>query len=104
MKDEKDIKLTVGGVIYNIVKKAKINSETLTPEEWKKVEADIVDAILSTIYPGDEIPEDQLTFSHLASTFAFMNELIRKMNEAAGLSASENDDEEEEENNSEFIV
>lgn len=108
--ENKEVHLTVGGVIYNIVKKAKINSETLTPEEWKKVEADIVDAILSTVYPGDEIPEDQLTFSHISSTLSFMNELITKLNSFLKQDKDETDDNESETDNSlvqddpEFIV
>ena len=88
-QEKQAIKITIGSLIYNLVKKANIDSETLTPEEWKKVEKEIVATILSPVYPNEEILEEQLSFDSLASTFIFMNKMVEQLSDVLNKNVGE---------------
>ena len=71
---------SVSALIYGYLKEKDVNLKGMSVEDWKKIEQDIVEIILAEIYPGEEIPEDQLSFTALAHSFAFMSHFIEALN------------------------
>lgn len=71
---------SVSALIYGYLKEKDLNLKEMSVEDWKKIEQDLVEIILAEIYPGEEIPEDQLSFSALAQSFAFMSGFIEMLN------------------------
>ena len=81
---------SVSALIYGYIKE-KEQFKDLTVEQWKEMEKDIIAIILGEIYPGDEIPEDQLTFTALTHSFAFMSNFIETLNRNLDKSGGEED-------------
>lgn len=71
---------SVSALVYGYLKEKDVNLKGMSVEDWKKIEQDIVEIILAEIYPGEEIPEDQLSFTALAHSFAFMSNFIETLN------------------------
>lgn len=71
---------SVSALIYGYLKEKDINLLNMTVDEWKEIEKDLVEIILAEIYPGEEVPEDQLTFTSLAHSIAFMSNFIETLN------------------------
>ena len=70
---------SVSALIYGYLKEKDVNLLNMTVDQWKAIEKDLVEIILSEVYPGEEIPEDQLTFSALTQSFAFMSNFIETL-------------------------
>ena len=71
---------SVSALVYGYLKEKDVNLKGMSVEDWKKIEQNIVEIILAEIYPGEEIPEDQLSFTALAHSFAFMSHFIETLN------------------------
>lgn len=90
---------TVSALIYGYLKEKDLNLKDMTVDQWKEIEMDLVEIILAEVYPGEEASEDQLNFTTLTHSIAFMSNFIEalnaKMYEAGALSGeveSSNDD------------
>lgn len=90
---------SVSALIYGYLKEKDINLMQMTVDEWKAIEKDIVEIILAEVYPGEDVAEDQLNFTTLARSIAFMSNFIEMLNtnldESGALSGevkSDNDD------------
>ena len=77
---------TVSALIYGFLKEKDLNLKDMTVDQWKAIESDLVEIILSEVYPGEEIPEDQLTFTSLTHSFAFMSHFIEALEKNAASS------------------
>ena len=71
---------SISALIYGYLKEKDINLKSMSVDDWKKIEQDLVEIILAEIYPGEEIPEDQLSFTALTHSFAFMSNFIEALN------------------------
>lgn len=85
-------KPTVSALVYGYIKEKEAFKD-LTVEQWKEMEKDIVEIILAEIYPGEEISEDQLNFTSLAHSFAFMSNFIETLNRQLEQANTEKKDE-----------
>lgn len=107
---------TVSALIYGYLKEKDLNFKTMTVEQWKEIEMDLVEIILAEVYPGEEVSEDQLNFTTLAHSIAFMSNFIEMLNanleKSGALSgevqsssdSSDDDDEASEEQQGKFEV
>lgn len=78
---------SVSALIYGYLKEKDLNLLQMTVEEWKEIEKDLVEIILAEVYPGEEISEDQLNFTTLAHSIAFMSNFIEQLNASAAQNA-----------------
>ena len=76
---------TPSALIYGYLKEKDINLKTMTVEQWKEIEMDLVEILLSEVYPGEEMTEDQLNFTTLMHSFAFMSNFIETLNKNLNL-------------------
>ncbi len=79
---------SVSALIYGYLKEKDLNFKSMSVDQWKEIEKDLVEIILSEIFPGEEIAEDQLTFTALANSIAFMSNFISKLNQTIDSSDS----------------
>lgn len=71
---------TVSALIYGYLKEKDLNLKEMTVDQWKEIEMDLVEIILAEVYPGEEVQEDQLSFTTLAHSIAFMSNFIEMLN------------------------
>ena len=91
---------SASALIYGYLKEKDINLKDMSVNEWKDIEKDLVEIILAEVYPGEEVTEDQLNFTTLAHSIAFMSNFIEALNknlDAAGLSGISQDEEDDKE-------
>ena len=82
---------SVSALMFGYLKEKDLNLKDMSVEEWKAIEMDLVSILLGEIYPGEEATEDQLNFTALANSIAFMSKFINALNqnlEKENLSAS----------------
>lgn len=72
-------KPSVSALVYGYLKEKDLNLKEMSVEQWKEIEKDLVEILLSEVYPGEEMVEDQLSFSALMSSFSFMSNFIEKL-------------------------
>lgn len=87
---------SVSALVYGYLKEKDLNLKDMSVEEWKKIEMDLVEIVLSEVYPGEEVQEDQLNFTALAHSIAFMSHFIEALN--AGLDKVSQDEKAETKN------
>ena len=51
----------------------------MSVDQWKEIEKDIVEILLSEVYPGEDISEAQLNFTALMRSFKFMSQFIEML-------------------------
>lgn len=73
---------SVSALIYGYLKEKNLNLKEMSVNQWKEIEKDIVELILAETFPGEEISEDQLTFTSLANSIGFMATFINKVNQS----------------------
>lgn len=86
---------TPSALVYGYLKEKDLNLKDMTVEKWKEIEMDLVEILLSEVYPGEEMPEDQLNFTALMHSFAFMSNFIEALNknlDLANTSGKDNTD------------
>lgn len=91
---------SVSALVYGYLKEKDLNLKDMTVEQWKEIEMDLVEIILAEVYPGEEIVEDQLNFTTLAHSIAFMSNFIETLNrnlDTSGLSSLVNNEEDDDE-------
>ena len=66
-------------LVYGFLKEKDLNLKEMTPAQWKEIEKDIVEILLSEVYPGEDVSEDQLTFTSLMQSFGFMSQFIEAL-------------------------
>lgn len=66
-------------LVFGLLKEKDLNLKDMTVEQWKEIEKDIVDVLLSEVYPGEDISEDQLNFTSLIQSFGFMSKFIEAL-------------------------
>ena len=70
---------TPSALIFGLLKEKDLNLKDMSPEQWKEIEKDIVEVLLSEVYPGEDISEDQLNFTSLIQSFSFMSKFIETL-------------------------
>lgn len=71
---------TPSALVYGYLKEKDLNLKDMTVEQWKSIEMDLVEILLSEVYPGEEMTEDQLNFTTMMHSFAFMSNFIETLN------------------------
>lgn len=71
---------TPSALVYGYLKEKDLNLKDMTVEQWKNIEMDLVEILLSEVYPGEEMAEDQLNFTTMMRSFAFMSNFIEALN------------------------
>ena len=71
---------SVSALMYGYLKEKDVNLKDMSVDEWKKMEMDLVEIVLSEVYPGEDVPENQLNFTALARSIAFMSNFIETLN------------------------
>lgn len=77
---KKLVKPSVSALVYGYLKEKDLNLKEMSVEQWKEIEKDLVEIMLAEVYPGEEIGEEQLSFSALMDSFAFMSSFIETLN------------------------
>lgn len=70
---------TPSALVFGLLKEKDLNLKDMSPKQWKEIEKDIVDVLLSEVYPGEDISEDQLNFTSLIQAFGFMSNFIESL-------------------------
>ena len=84
-------KPSTSALIYGYLKEKDVNLMQMTVDEWKEIEKDLVEIILADVYPGEEVSEDQLNFTTLTRSIAFMSNFIETLNKNLDESMSASD-------------
>ena len=79
---------TPSALIYGYLKEKDLNLKDMTVEQWKSIEMDLVEILLSEVYPGEDMLEDQLNFTALMHSFAFMSNFIETLNKNLDLAGA----------------
>ena len=75
---------SVSALIYGYLKEKNLNLKEMSVDQWKEIEKDLVEIVLAEVFPGEEAPENQLTFTSLANSIAFMSRFIQMLDKNAG--------------------
>ena len=71
---------SVSALIFGYLKEKDLNLKEMTVEQWKEIEKDLIEIILSEVYPGEEISENKLNFTTLARSISFLSNFIEQLN------------------------
>lgn len=71
---------SVSALIFGYLKEKDLNLKEMTVEQWKEIEKDLIEIILSEVYPGEEISENQLNFTALTRSISFLSNFIEQLN------------------------
>ena len=66
-------------LVYGLLKEKDLNLKDMSVDQWKEIEKDIVEILLSEVYPGEDISEAQLNFTALMQSFRFMSQFIEML-------------------------
>ena len=80
---------TPSALVFGLLKEKDLNLKDMTVDQWKEIEKDIVDVLLSEVYPGEDISEDQLNFTSLIQSFGFMSKFIEALEANRAMNAQE---------------
>ena len=71
---------SVSALIFGYLKEKDLNLKEMTVEQWKEIEKDLIEIILSEVYPGEEISENKLNFTALTRSISFLSNFIEQLN------------------------
>ena len=71
---------SVSALIFGYLKEKDLNLKEMTVEQWKEIEKDLIEIILSEVYPGEEISENKLNFTTLTRSISFLSNFIEQLN------------------------